>query len=327
MGTFTSTETVAVTVTHVGGTPDCTPSHMTDSLVFSEIFSNSGGLFGGMTLINVANGTDFTEDAVALDNFAGGGFFFFQPAGVTTPDLTFADPPISQVLAGNNVFTSTWGASTADPVSAVLIHDHVMNEYVLDAPTKSGTDWVITFPTKRFYIETGTGSAKQQLFQRNFNDGAGSCDDVSLNIYDREERTTSTPVTFSPPPPTPGNSICWEAKLITFNNSNVLASFNTANINTGFEHGWLNLGFFPQSLTGARHTLGNSNTSVTTINSGTSSGTIATYFGLPLIGFMVESFTNGTLVVGGVNVLSNYGGNFVHKTTTDIGFFFPLSAQ
>jgi hypothetical protein len=30
----------------------------------------------------------------------------------------------------------------------------------------------------------------------------------------------------------------------------------------------------------------------------------------------VQSFTNGTLVVGGTNVLSNYGGNFVHKTTT-----------
>jgi hypothetical protein len=294
---------------------------MTDSL-FSEIFSNSGGLFGGMTLINVANGTDFTEDAVALDNFAGGGANFFSSAGSTTPDLTFASPPVSQVLAFNQVFTSAWSASTADPVSAVLMHDHVMNEYVLDAPTKSGTDWVITFPTKRFYIRTGTGLAPQ-LFQRNFNDGAGSCDDVSLNIYDREEKTTSTPVTFSPPPPTPGNSICWEANVVTFNNSNVLASFNTANINTSFEHGWLNLGFFPQSITGTVHTLANTNTAVTNIGGSTSSGNIATYFGLPLIGFMVESFTNGTLVVGGVNVLSNYGGNFVHKTTTDISFFLP----
>jgi hypothetical protein len=169
---------------------------MTDSLVSNEIFSNSGGLFGGMTLINVSNGTDFTEDAVALDNFAGGGHNFFSSAGSTTPDLTFAKPPVSQVLAFNQVFTSNWAGSNADPVSAVLMHDHVLNEFVLDAATKSGTDWVVTFPTKRFYIETGTGTAKAHLFQRNFNDGAGSCDDVSLNIYDREERTTSTPVTF-----------------------------------------------------------------------------------------------------------------------------------
>jgi hypothetical protein len=41
-----------------------------------------------------------------------------------------------------------------------------------------------------------------------------------------------------------------------------------------------------------------------------------TYQGLPVVGFAVQSFTNGTLVVGGVNELSNYGGNFVHKYVT-----------
>jgi hypothetical protein len=30
----------------------------------------------------------------------------------------------------------------------------------------------------------------------------------------------------------------------------------------------------------------------------------------------VQTFMNGTLSVGGVNVLSNYGGNFVHKYQT-----------
>ena len=319
MGTFTSTDTVAVAVTHANGAtagqPDCKP--ISDTLVSHEILSNSGGLFGGMTLINVAAGTDYTEDAVALDNFAGGGFLFFSSAGTTTPDLTFAKPPVSLVVAFNEFLRSSWAGSNADPVSAVLMHDQVMNEYVLDAVTKSGTDWVITFPTKRFYIKTGTGLAPQ-LFQRNFNDGAGSCDDVSLAIFDREENTTSTPVTFSPPPPTPGNSICWEANVVTFNNSNVLGSANIANINTSFEHGWLDLGFFPQSVTGAVHTLANSNTTVVGSNGGFSSGNHVTYFGLPLVGFAVQSFTNGTLVVGGVNVLSNYGGNFVHKTTTFI---------
>jgi hypothetical protein len=179
--------------------------------------------------------------------------------------------------------------------------------------TKSGTDWVVTFPTKRFYVRTGTGLAPK-LFQRNFNDGAGSCDDVSLNIYDREERTTSTPVTFSPPPPTPGNSICWEANVITFSSSNVLASLNSANIPTSFEHGWLNLGFFPATVTGTVHQLISTATVVTPAFGSTFPLVAGTYFGLPLVGFMVESFLNGTLVVAGQNVLSNYGGSFVHKT-------------
>ena len=35
--------------------------------------------------------------------------------------------------------------------------------------------------------------------------------------------------------------------------------------------------------------------------------------GLPVIGFAATSFTNGTLEVDGVSVLSNYGGSSVHK--------------
>ena len=231
-------------------------------------------------------------------------------------------PPVSQVLTGGGVFTSSWTVGTADPVSAVLMHSNVMNEFVLDSGTKSGTDWVVTFPTKRYYVNVGTGNAPK-LFQRNFNQTDGSCDDVSLNIYDREERTTSTPTVFSPPPPTQTNSICWEANVVTFNNSNVLGSSNSSNITTAFQNGWLNMGF-PTGITGADpevHELVNTtNTLVTILGGSTTSGNTVTYIGLPVVGFAVQTFSNGSLPVvtptGTVNVLSNYGGNFIHKYQT-----------
>ena len=67
------------------------------------------------------------------------------------------------------------------------MHNNVYNEFVLDVSTKSGTDWVVTFPTKREYVFAGSGVA-QKLFQNNFT-ATGSCDDVVLTQYDREERT------------------------------------------------------------------------------------------------------------------------------------------
>jgi hypothetical protein len=213
---------------------------------------------------------------------------------------------------------------SADPVSAVLMHNTVLNEYVLDSATRSGTDWVVTMPTKRFYINIGTGNAPK-LFQRNFNKTAGSCDDVSLNIYDREERTSSTPISFSPPPPTLTNSICWEANVITFSNSNVLGSQNVANITAPFQNGWLNMGF-PTGISGAApnvHQLINSgNTKITFVSTGGFvTGQTTTYSGLPVVGFAVISYSNGALVlptVPPVVVLSNYGGNFKHKNNTSI---------
>jgi len=218
------------------------------------------------------------------------------------------------------VYASQWPTPTyaaADTVSATLMHDSVMNEYILDAATKSGTDWVVTFPTKRFYSLVGTGAAIK-LFQRNFNGGT-ACDDVTLNIYDREEKTTSAPVTFSPPTPGQTTSLCFEANVITFNNSNVLASKNSKSVSDqGFVHGWLRLGFKTTTST-TYHTLGN--TGLTSHAKGVSTfstGLTKTYLGLPVVGFAVQSFTNGTLVVSGANILANYGGNFVHKTTTTL---------
>jgi hypothetical protein len=335
MATFPTYTCTSIQVTHVGGVPfDC--AGVSDGGAAADQHCSSGGLFGGLSLINVGAGTDYTEDAVALQRFATSRIY--QPAGSVSPQLTDSNPKVSVVFGAEpqkdgsaaynfnwfpsdlGVYVSKWPTPlylAADTVSAALMHNAVMNEFVLDAATKSGTDWVVTFPTKRFYVNVGTGSAPK-LFQRNFNATAGACDDVTLNIYDREEKTTSTPQTFSPPPPTSTTSICWEANVITFNNSNVLASKNNSNLNTGFANGWLRLGF-ATSTSSTYHTLGNStNTTHWFGPSFLSTGLTKTYLGLPVVGFAVQSFTNGTLVVGGTSVLANYGGNFVQKATTRI---------
>ncbi len=198
-----------------------------------------------------------------------------------------------------------------------------MNEFVLDAATLSQTSWVVTYPTKRFYYNQAAnqlcGAAQtpcfqvQKLFQRNFG-ASGACDDVgtsdksggvSLSVYDREERREKTPGGFSPPPPsgkTP--ALCWEANVVTFNGKNVFGSLNTANVNTPYQNGWMYMNL-----------VGNSSKHVLATPS-------ATFFGLPVIGFAAQSFNNGTLSdTTGRLIQSQYGGNFVHKYTTDIRGF------
>ncbi len=312
MATYADDSDTHDNVTHVGGVPPgC--AKQTDTLGANEALPPTGGLFGGITLINVDAGTDYTADAVALDNFS----LIPQYTGTTldTPNLTQATPPISIVVANGNVYQSTWDPSTADPVSALLMHDQIMNEYVLDRATLSGTDWVITMPTKRYYVANGTGEPST-LFQRNFNKTSGACDDVDLFIYDREEQTTSTPLDFSPPPVQGTTCLPWEANVLTFSDSNVLGSANSVNVDVGsigFENGWLNLGFEPGTVTPPVHQLINTNTTIAPLGGAPSGATTVTYSGLPVIGFAVQSFFNGTLKVGDVFVQSSYGGNFVQK--------------
>jgi hypothetical protein len=312
------TGTTATAVTHVSGVPPCTPLGGASA----DTVTGNGGLFGGMTLINVLQGTDYTEDAVALDAFSQRALW--AAPGSIQPNLQQVNPPTSVVTTGSQTFVTDWtGLGPQDPVSAVLMHNNVYNEFVLDAATKSGTDWVITMPTKAFYY---SGTIVQYLFQRNFTPD-GACDDVVITQYDREERTVVSQTTFSPPPPTNTDSICWEANVITFNNSNVLGSKNVANIPTSFQNGWASLNFNgdstipPQNDVFSHILVGNGSTVFNTAtNPPTTSSTGVTSFnGLPTIGFAVQSFNNGTLAgTGGTTVLSNYGGNFVHKFTRSI---------
>jgi hypothetical protein len=312
MGNLTGA--TAAAVTHVSGVPACSPLGGASA----DTVPGNGGLFGGITLVNVLSGEDVTADAVALQGFSLTSLW--AAPGSILPNLQSVNPKTSVVTTGTQTFVTDWTGPnffTIDPVSAVLMHNNVYNEFVLDTATKSGTDWVLTMPTKFAYY---SGTAVQALFQRNFG-ASGACDDVTVTQFDREERTIVSQTSFSPPPPTQTDSICWEANVITFNGSNVFGSKNIANIPTNFQNGWVALNFNGSSVPAGRHQLiGGSSTTFDTSTGATGSLGLTTFNGLPTIGFAAQTFINGTLTGPGITGLiqSNYGGNFVHKFTRSI---------
>ncbi len=186
-----------------------------------------------MTLINVDDGTDYTEDAVAIDNFSIEPQFF--AAGSISPNLNNAHYRLQRVGSPSRparcwpttaCTSRTWGPGATTPfaptqqvdaVSAVLMHDQVLNEFVLDAATHSGTDWVMTFPTKRFYLNAlppnGNTGPAVYLFQRNFNGNAGSCDDVSSTCS--TGKSSRRKARSRRRRPAQSNSLCWEANVIS----------------------------------------------------------------------------------------------------------------
>jgi hypothetical protein len=208
------------------------------------------------------------------------------------------------------------------------MHDYIMNEYVIDpANSSAGTDWVVTFPTKTFYYgpwylfpDGSIIGQVQGLFQRNYYDGA--CDNVDLRIFDREERSTTASLQFSPQR-TSTPQICWEANVITFNNSNVLGSTNLSNVPapvpSGTPNGWLRIGFPSAGYTYTHlsglsyHVLYGGATTRTSPAGVVTTAAASTYYGLPTIGFSVNRYGYNNLPTATGTVLSNYGGNFIHK--------------
>jgi len=280
-----------------------------------DTIAPTSGLSGTASLINVNGGADYGYDPVAIDNFATLGNIWNSPGSIH-PNLNDGDNVTSNVFLTTSatVVSDPW-ATSVDAVSAVLQRAAVMNEYVLDTGSMSGTDWVVTFPTKWAYVAADNGAAGNPSpavpFARPFTSSfwaGGACEPVSLGYYDREEAFVNS-VLFSPAPPS-GNTLCWEANVITFNNSSLLGSTNVTNFPVNYQNGWARMDIYTTVAPYSGHYLDN-------YVDGTGSSTDGTryYRGLPTVGFMLQDFVNGTLTVNGQAVMSTYGGNFLHKYT------------
>lgn len=309
MGTIIGGTSLENAVTHINGVPPgcATANALTVATTGPTVLAApSGGLIGTASLLNVATGMDFSFDPVALSAYSN--IPLWRDPGNIHPDMTDVAPKSSTVFKNGAPVTSNWNrgvaGSNADAVTAVLMHDRLMNDFILETSTASGTDWIVTMPTKRHYVPvdrngTGTDYTAITPFTADFYTG-GACEPVSLATFDREESTPTGGVQLvSPlPPGVQGDALCWESTVISFNtdsSNSVLRSTNSVMKTVSFQNGWMRM-----DMNG--------------VNNNMTDSAFNTYVGLPTVGFMVQNYTNGN--VG--SVLSNYGGNFIHKYRTNI---------
>jgi hypothetical protein len=279
-----------------------------DGIGASGVALPTGTLSGAETLINVNNGLDISADAVAMTHFTEQTLHY--PPSTTLPSLGEVNPKTSVVLNGDTMVTTNWGvqAPNAVPVTAALMRDQVVNEYVWGTDANGvgfGTDWVITMPTKGFHVGTTITTATQPFSSTLTTTGA--CEAVSLTTYNREEQS-STALAFSPPGQ--GSNLCWEVSVISWGTSNVLGGVTTRQtISTGFQSGWIRMAF-AQKLVNAN----NLTYKTTFYGAGgpvTSPANAGTYTGLPVVGFSAATFLNGSS-------LAAYGSAYVHRYSRNI---------
>ncbi|MCB1764705.1 MAG: hypothetical protein KDJ22_01405 [Candidatus Competibacteraceae bacterium] len=244
-------------------------------------------LKGAFSLVNATSGWNASGEAVTLADFwvppvPGTNLITAQlpPAQVGNvytdsfhqPELSSANTS-GEVLLANGAPVSTDAPTTgADAVSFVLQRSSVVNQWANlpagVAPWTVMSDQIVTFPTKRFYVDEATHEfagraagrpglpAGRAPFTNAF--AGKSCDAVSYSIYNREEKLYS-PVTgpvFSPAPTPEGNTLCQEVNVLTFGaatdatQTNVLGSpmpnalsGNIPAANLPGENGWMQLNF------------------------------------------------------------------------------------
>ena len=284
-----------------------------------ELDPPSGGLFGAGAIINVAEGTMFGYNATAIDGFWAQGQIDHTNPQSLSPNLESADRS-SDVFVNGMIASGIWN-NGLDAMNHVLAYEKLMNEYMVIDSVNGATEWVVTFPTKRFHTDAGGAGAKVPSgspippFTVTWDlDKPHACEELNLAVWDREERTPGPDeggidVSPSDTPEEPVFELCREANVIRFANEPGLPDASeifkepSPDVAALPQYGYVNFGLPASYQAGWARFDFSDRYSRPSASPGFSA------VGLPAIGFAAQTYTNGFLVG---NTLANYGAAFDH---------------
>lgn len=277
----------------------------------TQLVAPTGGLFGGAAVINVGEGTYYSYNAEAIDGFTE--ISLYTNPSSLLPTLQAANTPsvATNGVARSYVFTEGGALLTVDyntgrdAVSAVLMADSIYNEYYVDKDFGASSDWVITFPTKRFYVDKQLYSTNPtQPFEVPFADGKSNVL-IAPSIYDREEGTSvlsQCPSPIGPDCILTNPNLPYEVNVVSFtteggaSSSAVFGSKLYKSVPAFGNDGWAKFDLYAST-----HTLPGGTTPA---------GSAISLNGLPVLGFYATNVINSNAQPG---KLANYSGVFRHK--------------
>lgn len=301
-----------------GRPPGC--SEATLFRAISDVVVPSSGLAGSASIVNVGAGTFFAYNADALTDFTDSELLLTSLSIIDFDSLNVANSAELPVGARANLQTASGNALAVDyelgidAVSAVLMADSINNDYLVSPGLGANTDWIVTFPTKRFYVDPALVTAARAPFVETFTGGHSSVK-LGLDIYDQEglHQSNRSPLDgcgficpLSPPFALPYevNAVSFVPYTGTFAPSGVFGS----QLSTAFGPLWDRV---PYGDAGWARIGSNDAVEPHALTDGTTAGAHVALNGLPTIGFMVYNIVNANAAPG---KLANYGGTFAHRS-------------
>lgn len=289
-----------------GAPPGC--EQATGSFPGGDVVSPTNTLGGSASIVNVSEGTFYPYSADALSDFTGMPLYSASPDYRLLGSANSSDPILpgtvdAIVYVDGKPLTLSY-ENGIDAVSAVLMANNLYNEYLVSENLGANTDWIVNFPTKRFYVDTYyVGPKATAPFVETFRDGESNVE-IGLRVYDREEGHRTAPDGISPPRGSKPNSLPFEVNVISWlketsagESSGVFGSNLRPNIQPYGDGGWASLDLASGD---GGHALRPD-----------VSGKVLR--GLPIAGFMAYNVVNAQAQP---SKLANYSGAFPHRTTT-----------
>jgi len=303
-------------ITHVAGAVP--PCGTLPQAWESDLVAPSNTLFGSGAIVDVAQGTFYPYNADAIAGFTS---FKLSPTKSTLPDpdvgITFDDAITDGAISG--VATAYLDDATGRPhaidyttgvgaVSAVFMADAIYNEYLVATTLAAHTDWIVTFPTKQFYVDGAYGFVPQRPFEREFETPGHAPVEVSGVSYDREESALAFDenCTFCPSIEAP-LALGYQVNVLPVGTDTAMppSSPVLGSVLTSFE--------IPASGSAGNIMLRFDANGDHVLTFGVEPGFVPIdLVGLPVTGFMAYNVINANAQPG---MLANYSGLFRHRST------------
>jgi hypothetical protein len=126
-----------------------------------EVMPPSGGIYGAAAILDLNEGSYINYDANAIDGFRNQTLHTAPDSNL--PNLSSAEPASSVYFVGGKAITARWGTETVGPnlslgqridaVSSVLMTNQLEGEWNAELELDAASEWVISFPTKKFYTD------------------------------------------------------------------------------------------------------------------------------------------------------------------------------
>jgi hypothetical protein len=265
----------------------------------------TGGLYGLAYHINVEDAASFGFEPTAIDNWTNvvqhtnPGSLLPSLATGTASSIIHVRASNAEGAQGGYTSGTLLGANAKiRATSSILTTASISNDVMINPALGGETDWVVSFPTKRFHVDVEDlelldvvppftkawdGSlAKGSAFVE-----VPACEPVTIKQWDREEAITAPTNGFSPSPAAQQLAICNEVAVIAMGTgaeSALSVETGLSNLAFPYSEGWQRIAMSQEAPLAADN---------------------QTITGLPVIGFAAFKVNNGAM---------SYGNASEHKT-------------
>ncbi len=190
----------------------------------ADFLAPSGGLSGSATIVSTFGSMSTGYDAIALQ--ALGIQTGATAADSTSPDWTDVTNTTAMLVDGSDPTNPRMIAARfdrgVDAVSALFMNSALSGEYAYT--NVLGTDWIVTMPTKRLYVNSGAPLGPFKAAWDGLSGKGVAETEISLTSFTREAKEAGKSGICGVPPPSSPPAINWSTGVFKFLSSESSAS-------------------------------------------------------------------------------------------------------